>query len=503
MNKIMYSNLETMWLLKQFIIPEIKNTNDLASLTLSFPIICPSMTFKNIPKKEIQVSLLDNLIVVANNCSELTLKKFFNNPIKNLMIQNMNNVLEQTVFNHIIYNLEIDIPIKIREAYRPSHLFINSCKYNLTNLVEAFNVKKMNDVIYQQGLNEACKKGNVNIIKRLTKKPFSLDNKSIKYKFYDIPEKKIIDVNIYLNVCQYGKTEVLDILIKKPFLLNDELMRENHSEALTISCYFGRINIIKRLGKAPFNFNHTDAIESNSLNAACSGGRVDVIEELLKEPYSIGNDLTHEIIYDAFINACQDGQIDVIERLIQHPFNINREMAQHQDSWALRVSCINGQDKVLERLALPPFSLGYDDASCLDNSPIRLACEYGYSQIIKILGKAPYSLTTQDCQVFSNSPIRLACQYGHIDVIKELINEPYNIGYNDIRDAYNSSLFQACINCHIDIIQLLSEEPFLMGKSEALSLYPELKHKFRGMPDSERKKKIIKKLRQSPYNLEI
>jgi len=503
MNKIIYSNLETMWLLKHFVIPEIKNTNDLASLTLSFPIICPLMTFKNIPKKEIQVSLLDNLIVVANNCSELTLKKFFNNPIKNLMIRNMNNILEQTVFNYITYHLEIDIPIKIREAYRPSHLFINACKYNLTNLVEAFNVKKMNDTIYQQGLNEACKKGNVNIIKRLTKKPFSLNNKSIKYKFYDIPGKKIVDVNIYLNVCHRGKTEVLDILIKKPFLLNEEMMRENHSESLTLACYFGRINIIKRLGKAPFNFNYIDVIDSNALNSACSGGHVEVIEELLQPPYSIENHLTRELIYDAFICACQDGQIDVIDRLIQQPFNINREMSQHQDSWALRIACISGHHEVLERLSLPPFSLGYADASCLDNSPIRLACEYGYSQIIKILGKAPYSLTAQDCQVFSNSPIRLACQYGHVDVIKELINEPYNIGYNNIRDAYNSSLYQACINCHIDIIQVLSEEPFFMGKSEALSLYPELKHKFREMTDSEKKKKTIKKLRQSPYYLEI
>lgn len=185
--------------------------------------------------------------------------------------------------------------------------------------------------------------------------------------------------------------------------------------ALRVAAGMGHVNIVDRLGRAPFWLGERDA--QDAFEAAVRGGSVAVLERLLAPPYGAARERFETVVLQG--RAAYFGHVPMLGRLMEPPFLV----FGHTANWVLNSACVGGRHEVLDhfahlangltpeergglvvaacshshgptavrvlnRLALPPFSMGHADA--LRNDGAAFA-EASCVEVLGRLGTAPYA----------------------------------------------------------------------------------------------------------------
>lgn len=139
---------------------------------------------------------------------------------------------------------------------------------------------------------------NLSMISKIMYNPFNLVKRCV-----DIPTHS-------LYICGYNPS--------------NNPMRCEITQILHNACYYGNIDVLRILGKTPWNLCRGDALSRRvfALRIACNNGHIHIVEELGKTPWNLCQNDIMPIVNEVVINIVRYGHLNVMDVLKKHPWNL-------------------------------------------------------------------------------------------------------------------------------------------------------------------------------------
>ncbi|VDI41698.1 uncharacterized protein MGAL_10B027113 [Mytilus galloprovincialis] len=239
-------------------------------------------------------------------------------------------------------------------------------------------------------------------------------------------------------------------LNQRDYSEQQELVRTKdiHSKdiALSGSCYFGTVHLVKWLISRNSDINYCREDGWFPLLWASQEGHVDVVTDLIQHSADV-NKSDNNGASSLYI-ASQEGHVGVVKELIQHSADVNKCI--NDGTPPLQIACNNNSVEVVHVL-LQCGDVNIDLCDQDGCSSLYIASQEGHVVVVKKL--LQHSADVNKCDNNGVSPLYKAGQNGHVDVVKELIQHSADVNKSDNNGA--SSLYIASQEGHVDVVKEL------------------------------------------------
>lgn len=229
-----------------------------------------------------------------------------------------------------------------------------------------------------------------------------------------------------------------------------ESKQENYNEALLLSCMIGNKKVTLLLIHLGAKINFKDGYERIPINQACLFGKVQIVKFLLKQKvlieYKFGN--------SSLLKASQGGKLDIVKLLYHNNANLNTIGVTGEIP--LLVACTYGHYSVMKFILKISNNI-LNDLNYFSNgkcTALHSACFSGNYKIIEYLIDSKANMETKDR--FGRTPLHILCEKGYLEIVKLLCDRGANIEAMDFEG--NFPLHSTVSSGRLNIIEYLLEK---------------------------------------------
>ncbi len=289
-------------------------------------------------------------------------------------------------------------------------------------------------------LFDACKKGNVGLVKYLIEKGANVNaennNKRTLLSFASI----------------LGHLELVKYLVEKGATI--DIGSETSWVPLIVSSFKGHVAIVKHLVEKGANVNIENCTKHTPLHVVCETGHFELVKYLIEKNANVN--LANTYGNTPLYFASKQGHLKIVKHLIEKGANV--DAAANNQKWApLHVACQEGHINITEYLIEIGANIHVEnDHKC---TPLHVACDNGCFEIVRYLLGQKVNINAESD--LKGTPLHFACQSGYFEIVRYLIEKGANI--NAEVEGKITLLHLAVRNDYIDIVRyLLSSAPNLI-----------------------------------------
>ena len=228
----------------------------------------------------------------------------------------------------------------------------------------------------RKSLLDACKSGNVDIVRHL-----------VIEKHYDLNAKEWTGYTPLDYACEKGHFEIVKILTNHP-----------------------QCNIEAGTSFVPPN--------DGPLHKACESGNVDIVRHLVIDKHCDVN-AKGWIGYTPLDYACEKGHFEIVKILTNHP-QCNIEAEDNLNNRPLHKACESGNVDIVRHLVIDKHCDINAKGRRSGYTPLHYACEKGSFEIVKILTNHPQCNIEAENRL-GKRPLQLAFDKNRMDIVDYLV----------------------------------------------------------------------------------
>ena len=388
---------------------------------------------------------------------------------KELIVQKITDIL--TSLDYIGNNPDIFdpklLPASIENILKSQlNTYISQLNYKeneelfelIANYAPYINYDKIMEIF-----RNACKEGNLEIVKMILKRSDKKDIICDNHKFPDCHGIYYACANGHIKIIKY----IISILVQIETTSNDSSNDSSNEDLSNDSsnyhvltdlsmffygyrsaCEYGHIEIVE------FLINVAKCIDYGSTNV---GSSTTIVSDSTNVGSTDNKSTVLKIIKcGGFINACRNNHIEILRLIIDATASSSLAGGATAESGLTKGATASSG---LTKGAIPTES-ATADKSILEEinkycnfEGYRYACEYGYVDVVKLLLN-----TIENAEEMNKERdfegYREACKNGHVEVVELLLNTFKNT--EEMNKACNFEGFKnACMNGHVEILELL------------------------------------------------
>jgi ankyrin repeat protein len=390
-------------------------------------------------KKIIDINGIFNYACENNNIN--VVKYLINLPENNIDISNddyhvFHIACERKNFDIVEYLTDIIPSDDVAFDVQYNFAFINACKTGNIDIIKCMLNKSKNKLVVHidKYVILSCQYGYIEIVKYLT-------------DFLSDEQQNVCYNKSFQMACDKGNLDIVMFLVEMEN--NNININYDNDCSFCSACYKGHIEIVKYLLSIPNNNININCDDNGPFCSACYKGHIEIVKYLLSIP---NNNININCDDDGpFCSACHEGHIEIVKYLLSIPnnnININSN-----DDYPFYTSCEMGHIEIVKYLLnIPNNNI---NINVNNDYPFYTSCEMGHVEIVE------YLLNVQNNNININSlndfPFRSACLEGHVEIVKYLLNIPNN--NININSNEEFAFCSACSEGHVEIVKLLLSVP--------------------------------------------
>lgn len=220
--------------------------------------------------------------------------------------------------------------------------------------------------------------------------------------------------------------------------------------ALTIACYNGRLDVVKKLLNSGAAKEHRNSNDYTPLSVAALNGHVDVVELLLRKGAEINARTNSKLGISPLMLASMNGHTKVVKLLLQHGSDINAHIETNRNS-ALTLAAFQGRPEVVRLLADNRANLEWRSKNGL--TPLMEAANGGFVEVGKILIEKQADVNAPPVNSTKDTALTIAADKGHKKFVDLLVQAGAQIEAKNKKGC--TALWLACNAGHEDVVKFL------------------------------------------------
>ena len=360
----------------------------------------------------------------------------------------------------LVTRLHCDPNVCNEDGKTPLHL---ACKYGRLDICKVLleddhcNVTAQSSETNETPLHIACCQTDSELVKHLLERCTS--NQDIPDVYGDTP---------LFNACRSGNIDIIKQLVTDKYCNSLYVNIRTLETPVHIACRMQRLDIVQvLLDGHKDQVNQQNLFGETILHLACQADAVEIVSFLIQHNYCDPNIKARSGEGPLFI-ACKRKQISIVQCFNNSTCNFNQTDAK--SNTPLHIACSNNALDIVKFLIC---HCNVDAANSDGDTPLHVACKQNHHDILKCLLKGQSRKLDHLKNNAGFTPLHCACSSGALNSVQFLIEEQYSDPVETDPEG-NTALHCACISNKVDVAEYLITTGKCDLKKRTASGYPPL-----------------------------